>query len=312
MYPPGHRTITGVKHRLLERLSAVEPNVADTLRNLHLSWYAIRDVRNELDTDDGEQLSSGINSDTAEVFIYDEIGGSFGVTADDFVRDLNELTASNITLRINSPGGSVFDAITIMNALVQHPANILTRVDGVAASAASIVAMAGDTIEMMVGSQMMIHDASGSLVGNAAEMRQMATFLTEQSNNIAGIYASRGKGDTEYWRNLMLKETWMTADKAVELGLADQVYKPTPRQEVGKDMPPNKEMEETEESEETDDNEETGNERAVSDALATLMTRKHRLTNRGYRYTGVEKAPVPDPPTTNIDTVIAALRKSLL
>ena len=281
-----YRRITGYKAKLLNRVRMLKPSLANDITELKLPWYYIRDVAIPESDEKGES-----GGDTAaEVFIYDEIGGSFGVDANEFIQDLQGIKAKEITVRINSPGGSVFDAIAIYNSLIQHPANVTTRVDAMAASAASIIAMAGDKVEMMVGSQLMIHDAMGTEMGNAREMREMATFLDLQSDNLASIYANKG-GDKQDWRALMLNETWMFAQEAVDFGLADSVYEravkqafedaeidPTEEEDPSEDEP-------EEESEEADD--------AEDEALAALMNRAHRLTNRGYKYSGRQAAPTP-------------------
>ncbi|MEV4179934.1 head maturation protease, ClpP-related [Streptosporangium canum] len=158
----------------------------------------------------------------AEVVIYDEIGW-FGVTAADFIRDLKEVTATEITLRVNSPGGDVFDGIAIHNVLRNHPATVTTHVDSLAASIASVIALAGDRIVMQPHSQMMIHDAAGMCIGNATDMHDMAAMLGRQSDNIAAVYAERAGGTVAEWRERMRAETWMSADEAVAAGLADEV-----------------------------------------------------------------------------------------
>ncbi|GAA1749468.1 head maturation protease, ClpP-related [Nonomuraea bangladeshensis] len=159
----------------------------------------------------------------ATVHVYDEIG-YFGVTAQDFVRDLQGISADRIELHLNSPGGDVFDGIAIMNALRQHKAQVTVTVDGLAASIASVIAMAGDRVVMARNSQMMIHEASGLSIGNASDMRQMADLLDKVSGNIASVYAERAGGDVEEWRTRMRAETWYSADEAVEAGLADEVH----------------------------------------------------------------------------------------
>ncbi|MEV8402590.1 head maturation protease, ClpP-related [Streptomyces niveus] len=161
--------------------------------------------------------------DEAEMLIYDEIGGWFGSTADDVVAELRAVTASKIRVRINSPGGSVFDGIAIANALRAHPAEVTVQVDGIAASIASVIAMAGDRLVMMPSSTLMIHDASGLCMGNSADMQQMADLLDKLSDNIADVYATKGGGTREQWRDLMQEETWYLADEAVAAGLADEV-----------------------------------------------------------------------------------------
>ncbi|MFI9235777.1 head maturation protease, ClpP-related [Streptomyces sp. NPDC053079] len=185
-----------------------------TLRQGRNDWYRIKN------------LADG----ATEVAIYDEIG-YWGVTASDFIAELKSIDSTEITLRLNSPGGEVFDGIAIMNALRSHPARVTTHVDGIAASIASVIAMAGDRIIMQPHSQMMIHDGSGLCIGNAADMREMADLLDKQSDNIAGVYAERAGGTVKQWRTKMLAETWYTAQEAVEAGLADEVAKPQRRPE---------------------------------------------------------------------------------
>lgn len=164
----------------------------------------------------------------AEVYIYDEIG-YWGVTSADFIDTLAEYAAdaTHILVRINSPGGEVFDGIAIGNALREHKAHVTVRVDSLAASAASfIAAMAGDEVVMGAYSQMMIHDASGLAIGNAKDMREMADLLDRLSDNIAAMYAGKAGGSKSSWRDLMRAETWMNGEEAVNLGLADRALDP--------------------------------------------------------------------------------------
>jgi ATP-dependent protease ClpP protease subunit len=172
------------------------------------------------------------DGDRAEVFIYGYIGDDWNeedVTAASFTKALRGITASAIDLRVNSPGGAVFDGIAIYTALLDHPATVDVTVDGVAASAASFVSMAGDTIAMQKPAKMMIHDASGIVLGNAADMQEMADLLNELSDTIAGIYADRAGGTVAKWRDAMKAETWYSAAAAVEAGLADHVANDTTR-----------------------------------------------------------------------------------
>ena len=169
--------------------------------------------------------------DSATVYVYDSIG-EWGITADVFVRDLAALKVGTVNLRINSPGGQVFDAVAIYNALTEHSAKVNVTVDGLAASAASFVAMAGDTVTMGFGSQMMIHEAQGLALGNAEDMRSMAEILDRVSDSIAGFYAARAGGEVADWRERMRAETWYSAQEAVDAGLADAVS--------GKDDEPSK------------------------------------------------------------------------
>lgn len=179
------------------------------LRAGHTEWYRI------------QALASG----AAEIAIYDEIG-YFGVTARNFIDDLNAVKADTITLRLNSPGGEVFDGVAIYNALAAHPARIEVQIDSLAASIASVIAMAGDTITMSAAAAMMIHDGFAMCVGNAADMQQTAQLLDKTSGNIAEIYAARTGRPAGEWRAAMRAETWYSADEAVAAGLADAV---TPR-----------------------------------------------------------------------------------
>lgn len=186
------------------RLRTARPRAA--LRQGRNDWYEIRNL----------------SVDTAEVVIYDEIG-YWGVTADDFMRDLRGLDVAAITLRVNSPGGEIFDGIAIHNLLRSHRAHVTTYVDSLAASIASVIALAGDRVVMQPHSQMMIHDGSGLVVGNAADMREMADLLDRQSDNIAAVYAEKAGGTAAEWRERMRAETWYSAAEAVEAGLADEV-----------------------------------------------------------------------------------------
>lgn len=161
-------------------------------------------------------------SSEAEVYIYDEIG-FWGTSAADFAGQLRDLDVSKITLHLNSPGGEVFDGIAIYNSLVSHKASITVLVDGLAASAASFIAQAGDEVIMGLGATMMIHDASGLCWGNSNDMRQEADVLDKLSNTIAAFYSARAGGSTDMWRGMMLEETWYSAQEAVDAGLADKV-----------------------------------------------------------------------------------------
>lgn len=170
------------------------------------SWYSIRNI----------------SASEAEILLYDEIG-MWGITASDFIHDLQAIKASQINLRINSPGGEVFDAIAIYNALRRHSASVTTFVDGIAASAASFIAMAGDRVVMSPHAELFIHDAHGLTLGNATDMRQMADMLDKSSDNIAAIYAARAGGEVEEWRDKMRAETWFSDQEAVDAGLADEI-----------------------------------------------------------------------------------------
>lgn len=160
--------------------------------------------------------------DVATVHLFDEIG-YFGVSAADFVRDLKDVTAGTIELHVNSPGGDVFDGFAILNSLRQHPARVVAIVDGLAASAASFIAVGADEVVMARNSELMVHEASGVAIGPASEMTKMAEELEHFSDNIASIYADKAGGTVADWRKVMQAETWYSADEAVDAGLADRV-----------------------------------------------------------------------------------------
>lgn len=172
------------------------------------SWYEIRNIA---------------GGDEADVYLYDEIG-MWGVTANDFARDIRAIKASTINLRLNSPGGEVFDGIAIFNTLKNHPAAVNVFVDGLAASSASFIAQAGDRIVMAKNATMMIHEPYGMAMGDAATMTKMAEELNLVGEQIAGIYADRAtETSAEDWRAAMVAETWYKAQDAVDAGLADEV-----------------------------------------------------------------------------------------
>lgn len=175
---------------------------------------------------DGWRVENAASQDSpAELYIYDEIDASgwWGISARDVVEALAMISADTIELHLNSPGGDVFDAFSIYNALRNHPATVNVIVDGLAASAASYIMLAGDTVEMEPNASVMIHDAIGLTYGNAADHEQMRALLDKQSGIVAQIYADRSGGNVDEWRTAMKAETWYTADEAVTAGLADSV-----------------------------------------------------------------------------------------
>lgn len=173
------------------------------------SWYTIR------------ARASG-----AEVLIYDEIG-AYGVTAKGFLAELGAMANDvAIDLRLNSPGGSVFDAVAIFNALKRHAGEITVWIDGIAASAASYIAMAGDSVVMPQNAFLMIHDPSGLVMGTAEDMRSTAEALDKVKGSLIQGYAAKsGKPDGEI-AALMAAETWLDAEEALALGLIDRIAEP--------------------------------------------------------------------------------------
>lgn len=185
-------------------------------------WYSIK-AQGPLDT---------------EVMIYAEIG-EWGVTAIDFVQELRAIATPNISVRINSPGGAVFDGMAIYNALLNHPAHVTAYVDGVAASAASFIAQAADEIVCAKASSMMVHGASGVCIGKSADMREMADLLDKLNGQMAAIYAQRTERPAAEWLAQMGTDTWYTAEEAVTAGLADRVAEVA---EVADDVQPDHDL----------------------------------------------------------------------
>ncbi|KDA05556.1 peptidase [Microbacterium sp. CH12i] len=153
----------------------------------------------------------------------DSYGGWWGISASDVSDVLDGLpdTVTQIILRINSPGGEVFEAMSILNMLRAHKASVIGVIDGLAASAASVIAAGCDETVMSPGTQMMIHSPSSIVWGNAADMRKVADVLDGIEESIISIY--RDKAGESAWGELLSAETWYTAQQAVEVGLADRV-----------------------------------------------------------------------------------------
>lgn len=173
-------------------------------------------------------LTADAADGVASLRLYDPIdswGGEWGVSAKEFAASLDALPddTSEIRLHINSPGGEVYEGITMLNALRNHRARVVAVVDGLAASAASFLAAGADEVVMGRNSQLMIHDAWGLGIGNAEDMREIASRLDKISDNIASVYADKAGGSVADWRAAMLAETWYSADEAVAAGLADRV-----------------------------------------------------------------------------------------
>lgn len=162
----------------------------------------------------------------AEIMLYGDVGDSWfgGVTAKQFADDLKALgNVTTINLRINSPGGDVFQGLTIYRLLVDHKAKVIAHIDGLAASIASVIAMAAEEIRISEAGFLMIHNAWGVAIGAADDMRTMANLLDKTTASIRDVYVARtGKTSNEV-QNWMDAETWFTAADAVENGFATSV-----------------------------------------------------------------------------------------
>jgi ATP-dependent Clp endopeptidase proteolytic subunit ClpP len=165
-------------------------------------------------------------ADSAEIFIYNDIGKDFfgeGISAEDLVQELAKLKVKTLHVRINSNGGSVFDGLAIYNALDRHPARVITHVDGIAASIASVIAVVGDEVRIAKNAFLMIHNPHGMALGNADDMRTMAETLDTVADSMVGIYREATGKSTEKVQEWMDAETWFNAADAKAAGLVDEI-----------------------------------------------------------------------------------------
>jgi len=167
--------------------------------------------------------ASAVKASAAEIFIYGEIGDGWDdetVAARNFVKDLSALDADAITVRLNSPGGSVTDGLAIYNALKRHRAEVHVEVDGIAASTSSLIAMAGDTISMASNALLMIHAPWGITVGNSKEFREFADVLDKHASAMSQAYATGTGRDAQEFMALLTdgEDHWFTAQDAEAAG----------------------------------------------------------------------------------------------
>lgn len=168
---------------------------------------------------------------STELLIYDAIDPYYGVSASGVLRALCN-ASGEITVRINSPGGSALDGVAIYTALNRYDGRVIVEIEGLAASAASIIAMAGDEIRVAQGAMMMVHECWAYTQGPAEDHESTAAMLRKLNAEVATIYAARtGKSESEIL-SLMAYEAWMGASEAVSLGFADSAIsakaRPTP------------------------------------------------------------------------------------
>ena len=186
-----------------------------TKRKAMNSWYSIEALADDR---------------RAEIHIMEQIGEDFwtgeGMTAKKFVQEVKGLDVDVIDLHINSPGGSVFDGQAIYNLLRSHRATVHVYIDGLAASIASVIAMAGDTVTMPRNAMMMIHDPSGYARGTSKDMRKTAEALDKVKKTIVAAYRDKTSLADETLAEMMSEETWMTAEEAMDLGFADRMAEP--------------------------------------------------------------------------------------
>lgn len=204
------------------------------LTALRAAWRVTADVRERTTPCFSAQLYNA-TKEPAKFYVYDVIGG-WDLDSAEFVRAVHAVESDVIDLHINSPGGFVYDAVSMFEALKAHPATVAVHVDGLAASAASFLAQAGDTVEIAGAGRMMIHDAQGIGIGGPADMREYADLLDSVSDDIAGIYAGRAGGKPATWRTAMTATTWYSATDAVDAGLADRVSGGTDKKTSGTNL----------------------------------------------------------------------------
>ena len=182
-----------------------------------------------------QALASG----AAEILIYEPIGQDWfgnGLTARRFIDDLARMgDVKDIVVRINSPGGEVFDGFAIYNALKNHPAQIHVQIDGLAASIASIIAMAGDLVTMGDGAMMMIHNPWTIAMGDSEDMRKTADMLDKVTEGLLDAYESRTGINRDELKTMLANETWFTTQEAIDRGFADE-RSASPTEETSIDM----------------------------------------------------------------------------
>jgi len=189
----------------------------------------------------------------AEIYLYDVIGGWLGgITARTVVDDVKALGKIDVlNVHINSPGGDVFEGFAIYNVLKQHPADVIVDIDGLAASIASIIAMAGDTIRMADNAMMMIHNPMSGQYGSAEDLRSKADLLDQIRENMIATYDKRTELGAPKISDLADAETWMNASEAKKFGFVDEItdelqmaacfdlsqFKNVPKMQIAADAP---------------------------------------------------------------------------
>lgn len=169
-----------------------------------------------------------ITANKAEILIYDEIGEDFwgdGISSKSFTEELAKIpdSVNLIDVRINSPGGSVFEGYTIYNRLKQHKAEIHVHIDGMAASIASVIALAGDKIFMAETSQMMIHKPMVCACGNSDELLKMVDMLDNIENQIIKVYREKTGIDFFEIQQMMKEDFWILPEAAIDMGFVDEI-----------------------------------------------------------------------------------------
>jgi len=163
-----------------------------------------------------------VTDDEAEILIYDAIGWPFNDAAD-FIQAIRGITSPKITIRINSPGGDVFDGIAISNAIASHPSKPITRIESLAASAASYIAVSGHEKQAYKNTMIMIHEPMTGMWGNQHDLRDVADILKQINEQMIDIYADNTNVGKRELKSMLKDETWMTASVAKEKGFVDTI-----------------------------------------------------------------------------------------
>ena len=206
--------LTPAVQHVMQRTGGVLPSAGDALKRPGLAFTP--------------RASADV---PAELMIYGRIGGGGwfddGISGADVAALLREAGPGPLNVRINSGGGDVFDGVAIHSLLARHPGTVTAYVDGLAASAASFIMLAGDRIVAARNSFIMIHDAMTMTYGNSETHAKAIELLDKVSANIADMYAERAGEDAAYWRNLMTVNgedgTWYTGQEAMDVGLVDEI-----------------------------------------------------------------------------------------
>tara|TARA_R110000824_G_scaffold107136_3_gene253126 strand:- start:463 stop:1437 length:975 start_codon:yes stop_codon:yes gene_type:complete len=174
-----------------------------------MNWYNIKNL----------------SETSTEVVIYDEIG-AWGVDSKSFIEEVKEISTDNVLLRINSPGGSVIDGLSIHDAIKRMPQKVTAQIEGLAASIASIIALGADEVTMSENSLFMIHNVWGGETGGAKDMRKAADLMDKMGDRLVNIYVGKTNKEESEIRAWMDDETWFTADEALDAGFINNVEQP--------------------------------------------------------------------------------------
>ncbi|NCC61907.1 MAG: Clp protease ClpP [Verrucomicrobiae bacterium] len=185
-----------------------------------------------LDTPDWWRAES--SGDTEEILLYDYVGWPFNDPYD-LAQHLQSLNGKDVTFRINSPGGDVFDGLTIYSFMREYKGRITTKIEGLAASMASVIALGGSEVQAHKHAMYMMHEPLVLTVGNQHELRELADLLQKMTVNFVDIYSEKVGGKKRDIQGKMKDETWMTAAEAKEFGFVDTVLD-LPRAQAGFDL----------------------------------------------------------------------------